>query len=340
MRRHPAAASAPPPAGSDALRWPAMRQLGLLVVALAGCQTLLGIEDPQGGDGPPDADPDRPISFKYVIDSMTIPTTSSEATTFGFDLDGDGGIDNKFGSVMASVASTLTDDLQAPTNDAIARGQILLLAALRTCEDGAVCLSTYNGLNPVPVPCTDPQNLTTCGRHLRGNGSFDVDDATPTNRIDGALDADAFVGGPGTVVVPFPPMLPLETTAISVSLVAAKADLRTVTAAVAAGKLGGGIPTGVIETELIPELHRAIATIIAADCDQATCTCAPKSRGRTLLDLFDADADCVVTLVEVRDNDFIRSVTAPDLDTDGDGVLDALSFGVGVSAAAATFEVP
>ena len=57
-----------------------------------------------------------------------------------------------------------------------------------------------------------------------------------------------------------------------------------------------------------------------------------------MLGIFDDNPeDCAVTLDEFRANSLVQTLFRPDVDLDGDGTNDALSIGVGITGAAATF---
>ena len=50
--------------------------------------------------------------------------------------------------------------------------------------------------------------------------------------------------------------------------------------------------------------------------------------------------DGVITEQELRDNSFIQTLLASDLDLDGDGIRESISLGLGFDCVAATFEIP
>ena len=86
--------------------------------------------------------------------------------------------------------------------------------------------------------------------------------------------------------------------------------------------------------------------------NEAPPCCDEGSTGETLVDLFDEEpepsGDCTITLDELKNNDLISSLLAPDVDLfDADGnfnprqdmVKDSLSLGVGFSAVGAVFTI-
>src|SRR5688572_17165734 len=45
----------------------------------------------------------------YVFDSLTVPTSAQESADLGFDLDGDGTVDNQMGNIFSALASVDPD---------------------------------------------------------------------------------------------------------------------------------------------------------------------------------------------------------------------------------------
>src|SRR6184192_4211421 len=101
-----------------------MRRLACLLLATAACTTNAG--DDGMGPGSADIPTDLPIR-NYVVDHITVPTNSAEATASGMDLDGDGDVDNKLGNVIPTLKG-LGVDANAIVNRAIDRGDTILLA--------------------------------------------------------------------------------------------------------------------------------------------------------------------------------------------------------------------
>lgn len=276
---------------------------------------------------------------QYVLDSLTLPETSAQAAALGFDLDGDLRADNAFGQVLASLAGGI--GIQASMDEAIASGQTILLADLQTPHlVGASCagLTTYLGDNPGTSPCLDPSDLI-CGQHLDGSTSFDFRADSPLDAlIIGDIVSSTFGGGPGQAVIE----ISLLGTPFTFQLVGAHAEFDATSTDLTQGRIGGGIDP---QNDALPAVTAIISTIVARDCMGTAPPCCPAgSDGQTFIDLFDANADCVVDATEVSQSTFIASLLAPDVDLlDGggapgsDGVPESLSFGVGFGAVAASF---
>ena len=320
-----------------------MRNLVIVVVvSLAACS---------GDDGPPiapdaevaDAAPVPPDACTtcvtgHVFDSITLPIDAQQAESFGYDLDGDGTVDNQIGNIFSALTSAggNTFDLQTEMTRAVDRGNVIVLASIQDCLSGQ-CLFTYHGSAPTPLPCTEVAD-PVCRRHLDGNALFSIDQ--PTDRfIPGTGGAGTFSGGPGQALLQ---LTIAGNTPAQIQLIRAHADLTGVSASgITGGKLGGAIPDASVQDELIPAMHASIAAQIAADCPPGgsppDCGCTPDSTGETFLGIFDENTDCTVPLPEFRENALVMTLFRPDVDTDGDDVADALSVGVGVTAVAATF---
>lgn len=287
------------------------------VLALAGCSG--------GGGGGQVAVGTRET---WVASQLILPMNASQAATYGFDVDGDGTVDNQLGNIMAALVSGLGSvDFQGAVDAAILTGAAVQLVQTTTGASTAVAFSTGA---PATTPCTDPSNLTTCGRHLNGTTSF-----TATPPLDPALvgtgTSAVFQAGPGAATLQVPLF---GGPALILPLLKARASF-TRSGTTLSGKVGGAIPMTTVNSTIIPALYNWIVTAIALDCTGTTCT--PGSLGETLLALFDADHDGTVTLAEVQGNALISSLFAPDVDTNGDHVLDALSVGFGYQLVGAIF---
>jgi len=306
-----------------------------LAAACAGTADAPPVDAPVDG---PAADAAPFVDHTFVAARVEVPVTASEARMFGFDIDGApaDGIDNAVGEALASLATIMPGLwVRGPRRTGVGRGAAILLLALRgpALTDGPLTLSTYQGATPTPAPCASATD-TVCGRHLQGTGHFTRGEAQGAVPIPGRLTAGTYIGGEGEVVVPVifgdVAWLPLRR---------ARAELTGVAATGFTGKLGGAITTTDLAQRLYPGVIATIRARFDADCDVGgtppNCGCTPADApGATLRGLFDkAPADCVISDTEATD--LLDGFFAPDIDTDGDGTLDAVSFGVGVTGVAA-----
>lgn len=333
--------------------------LSLSVVACGG-----GGDDDDGGD-----DDNQVVSGadnQYVMDSLLLPTTATEANMYGLNLDNDpqGRPDNALGSILSALAGQSGDlDLQGSLDEQVNAGEIIILSnikadALTTWPDAGMWI--YLGDNPNPAACTD-ENDTVCGNHLQGGATFDVHADSPRGD-DSLLYADIIggklTGGPGNVTIQI--SLVSGGDNLTLNLIGTKVEIASISeTGLMNGKLGGAITEKDLDTVVLPALTDIIGGVIDEDCDvNATPCCPDGSTGETLLDLFDEDpADCVVTLEELQNNSLIASLLAPDVDLlncpaedsdpsectfepNVDGFEDSLSLGLGFSGVSASFTNP
>jgi hypothetical protein len=280
----------------------------------------------------PDAGP--PGVGAFVVSAVDVPTSASEASALGLDLDGgepggDPGVDNQLGSVLAALTS-FGFDPQVAVADAVAQG--LTIELLHFTAAGT--LDTYIGANPVPPACNGPGD-PVCGHHLDGTGTFDVV-AMPTGSMPQSATGTTVTGGPGTAVLP---ILVLGTDPLMLPLIGARFTGTVTATTVTTARLAGAIPQSAIDNELIPALQVQIAGIIAAGCTDLTNppTCGCAGTAQQIIDLFDDNQDCAVSVAELQSNSLIQALLAPDVTIGG---VDALSFGVGITGVTATFTPP
>lgn len=315
----------------------------LFVLAMAASLGLAACGD-DGGTVLPE--PEGP-HHTYVVDTVSIPLDADEAEELGFDIDGDGTVDNQLGNILSALiqAGGGDLDLQGSITESVDNGDILLLAdvqATALTSASACGFSLYLGQNPSPAPCTNPDDPLTCRQHLTGTGTFDVDPASPSDvTVRGNIVGGRFTGGPGDLAL----QIAFGETAINLTLIEARAEINGITeTGFEMSKVGGAVPDAVIQGEVLPAVSVAVNDIMTTDCPAPrtppTCGCMDGSTGETLMGIFDENGDCDVPESEVRANSLIVTLLRPDVDTDGDGEPDALSVGVGATAVAGTWTVP
>ena len=323
-----------------------------------------------GGSGTDDdVDVEGGTSHLYVVDRLLLPTTATEASAYGLNLDGDeqNRPDNALGQILSTLASQSSDvSLQDSIDTQIDTGGIILLNRFR-----ATALTTatgvgswiYLGETATPTPCVDI-NDTVCRQHLSGSASFTLDAASPNDaKVVGQIVGTRYTGGPGTVTIQIA-LTEGSDQELTLNLYGARMDVTvaetTLGTSGSPGKLGGAIKEEDLQNDVLPALHGILEDNINEDCTGTTtgappCGCTDGGTGQTLLDLFDEepdragtepDGDCVVTLDELKNNSLISSLLAPDVDlfdADGnfnprdDGVKDSLSLGIAFTSVGATF---
>jgi len=317
----------------------------LATMALSGSLIACG---GGGDDGNTDGNDDVVVEGDpnpYVMDSVNVPTTNAEASSadFGLDLNGDGGVDNQLGRVLATLKMS-NIDAQAALDEAVATGSIILLGDMTTTSFDAASgagFSIYIGDAPGTDPCTDPLDVTTCGLHLNGSTTFDIKAGTPTNgTVAGSFAGGTFTGGPGTLNL----QIALSSgSPIDIALQDARAKITDITATtITQGVIGGSVLKTDIDSKILPAVADLITPIVTEECAPAggQCNCTAGGSAETVLGLFDADNNCEVTLAEIQSNAIITSLLAPDIDTDGDDVEDAVSLGASITAVGAVFTKP
>ncbi len=284
------------------------------------------------GGGDDGVEPPSGPHTGYVVDSVTVPDDKP------FDLDGNGVKDNALGQVLG-ILSGQGFDVQGSLDEAVAQGTIILLYDLQTPDFTTAAgagLSILLGDNPAPAACTDVADLV-CGHHLEGDASFDIAAASPTDAgVDGKIAGGVFNGGPGNFTLQ---IALAGSNPISLDLIGARAKATGITAdGIGEVLLAGAISEEQLNTEVLPAIHAQLGPIITEDCDAAAgppdCGCVADSTGSTIISFFDDDADCGVTLDEIKNNGLIQSVLSPDVTIDG---VDALSLTVSTTAVGASF---
>lgn len=320
-----------------------MRLLARSMFVLLTASMSFGLVACGGGDDDDDVIVPEGDHHGYVVDSVTIPLNSGQAEDLGFDIDGDGNVDNQLGNILSALiqaAGSGTLDLQGSIDNSVDEGSILLLAdvqATSLTSAANVGFAVLLGDNPSPEPCTDPEDPLTCRQHLDGSGTFDI--AAGADRdlvVGGNIVGGTFTGGPGELTL----QISLAAgSAINLNLIEARARLTGISEdGIDDAIIGGAITQEDIDGQVIPAVHDTVSGIIDEDCTgTAPDCCEAGSTGETLLGIFDENEDCEVPLDEIQNNSLIMTLLRADVDTDGDGEEDALSVGVGASAVKGTF---
>lgn len=263
----------------------------------------------------------------FLVSELYIPDSSTTAKENGVDLNGDGVIDNKLGSIISLIASQGGDfDVNTSVNEEIAEGSLLLVGRVYVDQFGnddevlaQVLQATvvggatpiFDGNDEVALDPNTPQDLFLCGRIVNNN-----------------LEA-----GPDSLGIVFP--IP-EIGTLDITLERAQLIGQTTADGMVDVMLGGGLSKEEIETNLYPTVLDWINSEIEADPTGSMAT--------TVLDLLDNNCeptlpgcdpaptgcaeDSVIHVDELKCNALLNSALAPDVDIDGDGVKDLISLGL------------
>jgi len=238
--------------------------------------------------------------YAYTIDHLNVPANNTQARDDGFDLNGDGTIDNQLGQVFGTMDG-LGIDCTGATAHAVADGMIALGIDLQTTAFDEAAAAGFT-------------TSASSGAALAGT----AEDGT-------------FTLGPGTVSIAIAVadpklVVPIDLTDAHVTLTGVDAS------GIAHGVIAGGVTPENLRDDFFPALAVAFDDIVKRDCtgSGSLCGCADGSSGRLLVDYFDyPTADCTITADEIAANALTASLFAPDLAIAGQKVV---SFGVGFSA--------
>ncbi|MBT8496506.1 MAG: hypothetical protein KJO07_25890 [Deltaproteobacteria bacterium] len=330
--------------------------LKMFVLATALPLALVGCGSEDGSSSGPEAEEldETGTHNTYVLDSLQVPTSPSEANALGLNIDFDDQDipDNQLGKILSTLASAAGGDFDISTSlaETIATGDIILLSSIQATDlsnAAGAGMWVYIGDEPSRSPCTGEED-TTCGKHLDGQTGFAIKADSPRNAlITGQIAGGKFDGGPGTVRLELPLV---GDTPLVLDLIGAQAKVTVGANGLQSGRLGGAVTEDALRTDVLPALQQILVDVAGEDCVPGgeTC-CTPESTGELLYDLFDEDGSCDISLTELENNSLISTLLAPDLDLldeggnfnpNSDGVLDSLSLGIGFSAVGATFSPP
>lgn len=334
----------------------------LLVAAqLAACaESAVSIDGDQSMDGPPSdaagraadlgsggagtdlrppadlASAVQPITLQYVTNAITLPAARTEYTA---DLDGDGRAENRFGELVAVLASQGID-LRAEQRAAVARGEGLALVSLATVDarlvsdDGARASIWAAALAEAP--------------DFSGAGRFAIDPAFAGADLPGVIASYAFhsddpigLGNPPTVWLRI--ALSREVSA-AMPLRGARVRFTAATDRLTGGVINGALRSDDIDAILIPAMARVLDAMAQAP------SCPRGSQCATVRAIFDTNVDGRVSVGEVRGSALMQALLKPDVDLFDDAgrwrpspanaAPESVSTGVGFTALGASFSTP
>jgi len=254
----------------------------------------------------------------YLVDSVSLPTSQSQANTYAIDLDGDGGNDNNFGSMLAAFDSSGFAVADA-MNAAIASGSIIHLLSLHSTDplfanDPAAQTDWYVGLPaPAPPKFDGTDNLPYDNNYAPGvflaalaNGGFTSEDPATT-----------------TTPVSLTFKLQIGPDQVSLFLQGTRLSFTTDHAGHLFGQINGSIQHDDFPTKIAPAYADLCNSAINADPNSGTAT---NCKG-----LFDqGGSDCggnsnsfagdgLIEVCEITSSALMQSLWAPDVYINPDG---------------------
>lgn len=323
-----------------------------LLLLAAAC--VLSLSAVACGGSSEDAQPTpEGTHYGYVVSKASVPPTMNDARMYGLDLAGtksgtpDGTVDNQLGAVLGQLAG-MGFNIQGTIDTAINTGSIILLVDFQTkdfMKAIAAGLSVEIGANPMPAPCTNPADTTTCGQHLKGTGMFSIATDSPKDAlVAGKIVNGTFTGGPGNLSL----QIALGTTQpLTLSLLQARAKATAITDAGMMLTVGGALSADDLNTQIIPAIQVQLTALLDGDClplaqrTGTNCSCRSSSTGLilSLFDGFDGKAkDCQISVDDIKGSPFTKTLLAPDVCSMKTCTApDSLSLGIKVETVKATF---
>ncbi len=308
-----------------------MIRLSLVMIALCAACT-----DSPAEPEVPAIDPDGE-HYGWVIDSLRLGTTDVGHTGINLDLSENLSVDNHVGQVLALILRE--GDYEEQVHDEFQRrlidGDIIQLLDLQTVD-----LLDAERVGLLPSIGVD------------ADGDFSNNWQTPADYAVATAGAPAVGTIEGRMLrvrggrMPLTLALPGVAEPFVLELHAAGIDAE-VTPNWLDGYIGGALSEEDIDRVFLPIVHLSIQAMIDDHCEAGVCESG--SVGDSVLDIFDANDDGVVTQQEVRDQPLMRGIFEPDVDLfdengdynpNVDGVRDSMSFGIAFTAAPANFDLP
>ncbi|MBL8934146.1 MAG: hypothetical protein JNM69_06325 [Archangium sp.] len=274
-----------------------------------------------GVDAGFDAGP--PMHLGSVIESWTIPANATQVSQIGFDLSGDGGVDNQLSAFL--IALPFAEDFRNGLATSTDTGELIVLEDIEYWSGGAATLRIYRGANAMPPAC-DGVADSICRKHLDGGAAFTIASVPIPNTGLSGTRSGSNLQGSGSLE------LPLRIGSTQIELPLRNARIESVIGGVAT--LGGAVARSEVQTRLVPALVTLANEGVARDCFGAppSCGCMGGSIGASTIATLDSVHDCTISASEL-----IVLLPPSDLDATGDGVAESLSIGIRYTSVRAVF---
>ena len=282
---------------------------------LISCQTA----DQSVSDIPSTADgssslPD--VALQSITNAMALPVGSKKSV--GMDLTGDGKVDNRLADLLNALTTlhsglTLQQDLDEQIKD----GTLLLLQELRSGSLKDSTKARFQFFFGKDLDKNPKDNFS-------GTEWFSINpNFSSTTPLNGKVTGGTLSVGPGEIMVP----LALGKVYVVVTLKLARVTAKVTKKGITQGVVAGAMPIADVKGRLLPGLATEMTRQYA---DKANLS----PNGKKLLEYFDVNKDGTISVKELTGNPIIKTVILdqPDVDTDGDNKLDAVSAGIGFTS--------
>ena len=262
----------------------------------------------------PDAKMPVPSALQSIVDRMLLPKTAGDR---GIDFNGDGKVDNKLGQILAGLAALHGGlDVQKDLDEQMKDGGILLLHevyATDLADSAKASLVTHFG--------KDLDN--NASDNFSGSETFGIAPVTPGEiRLQGTIKGGKASFGPGSLVAP----IAIGKVYVVITLRRARVTGTVSAKGIKDGLMAGAVPLSDVTGRMLPGLATQMTFRLNSPLTSPTAL--------KLLKYFDKDKDGTITVKELAADALIKGLLLdqPDVDTDGDKKMDAISVGIGFSA--------
>ena len=251
----------------------------------------------------------------YLVNNVLLPTSSSQATSYAIDLDGDSHLDNSFGQVLAALA-TQGLDFSDQMNAAVASGSIVHLVHLQTTDAALANDPAAQATWCVGAPTPTPPLF---------NGTDNASCANTSGTFVAPLTARSFTS-PAPATTPNPVSLefafPAGAGAVNLPVLNARLSFATdASGHITFGQINGSIP----HTDILNLFEPAID----ATCNASIQSDPSSSTAMGCKSVFDTGCtghaefahDGQIELCEVSENGLFAALLAPDVQVDDGGTM-------------------
>jgi hypothetical protein len=291
---------------------------------------------------------------QLVVSQMLVPQTNAQAMQLGCDINGDGEVDNQLGKIVGALhAATMDVDPQAATNAAFQSGSLIMLYDIE--YEPSPTMTQVAGLRAF-LGAHDASDGLGAPAFYMGQGHFNVGREYGSG-MGGSIPNGSGSFGPNDAVVQLSLFADEPVIVVPAQLSSLSGAFSATT--IQNGKLCGAIDARMLRSMIDPQLADMFSASIKkgglwAEPDFEPLVDSDHSCGTDPACVPSSPAPChCVSASDMENSVFINSLFNPDLDLDPTQTNpsvtdrcdptyfnDAFSFGVGITANAATFSLP